>query len=147
MKIKSGVLGIIAVLVLLVGFAFAAEQQSDPGMQQSGQSSSQDPMKGAAMNDPQTIKQVQQALSSQGYDPGPIDGTMNSKTQSALMQYQQAKGMPANGQLDRNTLASLGISGSAAGGPQDKSSQPSGGSMPSQQNSNPQGGSRGKYEH
>lgn len=123
MKIASRVVtGLIASLVFTVAFAFAEQsgsqqtQQSDPGMQQSSQSGSQS-QQGSMMQNPDTIKQVQQALSSQGYDAGPADGKIGSKTKSALKKFQKSQGMQASGKLDQQTLAALGVSeGSAAGG-------------------------------
>ena len=160
MKIKSGtVLGLIASLVLFVAVAIAQQsngQQGDPAMQQSrSRGEQQMKQQGAMTQDPQTIKQVQQALSDKGYYKGTADGKMSSKTESALKQFQQAQGMQATGQLDQQTLASLGVQGgAAAGGQQDmSSSRQSGGaggqqgSMPDQQsgqmNGNQQRG--GKY--
>ncbi len=155
MIIKSGVLGLIASLVLFAAIAYAqqsGDQQSDPGMQQSTQSGSQQQMKqqGAALTkDPQTVRQVQQALSDKGYYQGSADGKWGSQTQGALKKYQKAQGLQANGQLDQQTLASLGVSGgAAAGGQQDMSSQKSGaggqqGTMPDQQSGQMGGGQQG----
>lgn len=70
------------------------------------------------------IKQVQQKLKDQGHDAGPVDGVMGPKTQAALKEFQSAKGLKDSGQLDRETMAALGLSGSAAaGGSSDKSSE------------------------
>ena len=69
------------------------------------------------------IKQVQQKLKDQGHDAGPVDGVMGPKTQAALKEFQSAKGLKDSGQLDRETMAALGVGGSAsAGGSSDKSS-------------------------
>ena len=70
------------------------------------------------------IKHVQQKLKDQGHDAGPVDGVMGPKTQAALKEFQSAKGLKDSGQLDRETMAALGLSGSAAaGGSSDKSSE------------------------
>jgi peptidoglycan hydrolase-like protein with peptidoglycan-binding domain len=70
------------------------------------------------------IKQVQQKLKDQGHNVGPIDGIMGPKTQAGLKEFQSAKGLKDSGQLDRETMAALGLSGSAsAGGSSDKSSE------------------------
>jgi peptidoglycan hydrolase-like protein with peptidoglycan-binding domain len=70
------------------------------------------------------IKQVQQKLKDQGHDAGPVDGVMGPKTHAALKEFQSAKGLKDSGQLDRETMAALGVSGSAsAGGSSDKSSE------------------------
>jgi peptidoglycan hydrolase-like protein with peptidoglycan-binding domain len=63
------------------------------------------------------VRQVQQALKDKGHDVGAIDGQWGPKTQNALKEYQQAQGMSASGELDSQTLSSLGVSGSAVGSP------------------------------
>ena len=55
------------------------------------------------------IKEIQAALKSRGYDPGPIDDIMGSRTKSALVQFQKDNGLPI-GQLDFETLKALGVS-------------------------------------
>ena len=55
------------------------------------------------------VSSVQRALAAAGYNPGPIDGVMGLKTQTALKQYQQDKGLPM-GNLNLETLNSLGVS-------------------------------------
>jgi peptidoglycan hydrolase-like protein with peptidoglycan-binding domain len=52
---------------------------------------------------------MQQALRDKGYDPGPIDGVMGSKTASALKKYQQAENLNVTGQMDAKTAAKLKI--------------------------------------
>lgn len=144
MRINSAVMGLIASVALFAGFAVA--QQNDPGMQQSDMSTMK--QQGADMTkDTQTVKQVQQALSDKGYYQGRADGKWSSKTKSALKQFQQAQGMTATGQLDQQTLASLGVSGgAAAGGQQNMPSQHGGaaggqhGSMQGQQSGQAGGG-------
>jgi peptidoglycan hydrolase-like protein with peptidoglycan-binding domain len=61
-----------------------------------------------------SIMAVQQALKDKGYDPGPIDGKMNSKTQSALKSFQSASSLPATGVLDSGTANKLGVSSSSS---------------------------------
>jgi hypothetical protein len=55
------------------------------------------------------IRQVQQALNKNGEKVGPTDGRWGPKTEDALKQFEQAKNIPANGQLDRQAVASLGL--------------------------------------
>ena len=64
------------------------------------------------------VKQVQEKLSAMGKNVGKPDGQMGPKTQQALKEYQNEKGLQATGQLDQQTLAALDIdqSGSAATG-------------------------------
>lgn len=58
--------------------------------------------------DPLTMA-VQQALRNAGYNPGPVDGFMGSKTELTLFQYQKDKNIPITGRFDQATLESLGI--------------------------------------
>ncbi len=55
------------------------------------------------------VRQVQQALNKNGDKVGPTDGRWGPKTEDALKQFEQAKNIPANGQLDRQAVASLGL--------------------------------------
>jgi SH3 domain-containing YSC84-like protein 1 len=54
-----------------------------------------------------SVKQAQQALQAAGFDPGPIDGQMGPATQTALEDFQQAKGLRVSGQLDTETQQAL----------------------------------------
>ena len=58
--------------------------------------------------DSATIRRVQQALKSQGYYSGPIDGIWGSESRSATRAYQKAKGLPVAG-LSVATMESLGL--------------------------------------
>src|SRR5574337_698050 len=126
MKNSLSVTALVAAMALFVAYAYGQQSGNDPGM--NGRSGSRLQM----TQNPDTVKQVQQALNSKGFDPGPVNGEWGSKTQSALMQFQQAQGMQATGQLDQQTLASLGIQGGSAAGGQ--------GSMPDQQSGSGAGG-------
>lgn len=53
-------------------------------------------------------RQVQAALRTMGYDPGPVDNVMGPLTKAALVKFQRDKGLPV-GQLDIETLKALGI--------------------------------------
>ncbi len=55
-----------------------------------------------------TIRQIQQALKTRGYDPGPMDNAMGGRTKTALLKFQADKGLPS-GNLDMETLKALGI--------------------------------------
>ena len=59
---------------------------------------------GAGNND---IADAQIILTSLGYDPGPVDGAMGSKTRNALQAFQRSVGLVSNGQLNPETLAAL----------------------------------------
>jgi len=79
--------------------AQSMDQSAQPGAQSSAQSA----------QDSEIVRQVQTALSYEGYDPGPIDGQLSSQTQDALKQAQHDKGLSETGQIDSQTLAALGM--------------------------------------
>lgn len=56
-----------------------------------------------------SVRTAQAALEAQGYSPGAIDGQMGPNTRSALMKFQQDKGLTPSGTLDSATLAALGV--------------------------------------
>ena len=79
------------------------------------------------------IKKAKEALKAKGLNPGPIDGTLDSKTQQALRDFQKANKLPVTGVLDAQTAEKLGVThekgampGRAPGG----SSLPKGSPMP-----------------
>lgn len=53
------------------------------------------------------IERAQEILTALGYDPGPIDGAMGTKTRNAIQAFQSASGLAANGQLNAETMAEL----------------------------------------
>jgi peptidoglycan hydrolase-like protein with peptidoglycan-binding domain len=55
------------------------------------------------------IRRVQEALKTEGHDPGPIDGMMGPKTQEALRQYQRQENLKETGRLDQDTMSKLGV--------------------------------------
>lgn len=54
-------------------------------------------------------REVQTSLKSHGYDPGPEDGVLGEKTQSALKAFQKDKSLVPNGKPDPITKKALGI--------------------------------------
>jgi len=54
------------------------------------------------------VRSVQAALRSRGYDPGPTDNVMGSRTKAALVKFQRENNLPV-GQLDFETLKALGV--------------------------------------
>lgn len=76
--------------------------------------------------DAETVKRVQEALASQGYDPGPADGKLGPKTTEAVKRAQTDKGISATGKLDQQTVAALSSgesSRSSSGAPAPSSSE------------------------
>ena len=58
---------------------------------------------------PQVIMQIQSALASQGFHPGPIDGVIGQQTISAMNAFQQSRGLPVDRYLNIETIRALGI--------------------------------------
>lgn len=53
------------------------------------------------------IKETQKVLKACGFDSGPIDGKMGPKTKRAIIEFQTAKGLTPNGEINSETLAEL----------------------------------------
>lgn len=53
------------------------------------------------------VKQLQEHLQSQGFNPGVPDGNFGSATKSAVIAFQKSKGLVANGVVDENTWTAL----------------------------------------
>ncbi|MCW5635116.1 MAG: peptidoglycan-binding protein [Rubrivivax sp.] len=53
------------------------------------------------------IRQAQEALARKGFDVGPIDGVLGSRTKAALRAFQVRSGLPPSGQLDPETRRAL----------------------------------------
>ena len=64
---------------------------------------------GTVYTDAETAKKVQQALNDHGFDCGPADGIVGQKTTDAIIAYQAANGLEADGVINDALLASLGI--------------------------------------
>jgi peptidoglycan hydrolase-like protein with peptidoglycan-binding domain len=73
----------------------------------------------------QMIESVQQALKDQGFYYGEITGQMSSDLTAAIRRYQIRSGLQVNGQLNGETLHSLGINSSSAAQPAAKPASPS----------------------
>src|SRR5881398_3871295 len=65
----------------------------------------------------QMIESVQQALKDQGFYYGEITGETNANLTAAIRRYQIRNGLQVNGELNSETLRSLGINSSAPGQP------------------------------
>jgi hypothetical protein len=58
---------------------------------------------------PRPIQRAQQALIAKGYRLGTPDGIMGARTHAAIRAYQASAGLATTGDLDRATLAGLGV--------------------------------------
>jgi CheY-like chemotaxis protein len=52
-------------------------------------------------------REVQARLRSFGFNPGPVDGAPGAMTEDAIMRYQQNRGQPQSGKVDRELLEQL----------------------------------------
>src|SRR4029077_5220883 len=86
----------------------------------------------------QMIDSVQQALKDQGFYYGEITGQTNANLTAAIRRYQIRNGLQVNGELNSETLQSLGINSSASAQPAAKPASPSLGepAKPSEPSSN-----------
>ena len=55
------------------------------------------------------VRQAQQKLKDQGYDPGAVDGVIGIKTAEAIKKFQRYHGESATGELDSTTRTQLGV--------------------------------------
>ena len=58
-------------------------------------------------NDPTLVRELQQALSSAGYNPGAADGTFGAQTEAAVAAFQEANGLSVDGRVGPETAAAL----------------------------------------
>src|SRR5437867_5098162 len=86
----------------------------------------------------QLVQTVQQALKDQGFYYGEVTGEMNATFTAAIRRYQIRNGLQVNGQLNSETLQSLGINSSTSGRPATKPVPPGSGepAKPSEPSSN-----------
>jgi peptidoglycan hydrolase-like protein with peptidoglycan-binding domain len=54
-------------------------------------------------------KDIEQALEDKGFEPGSVDGVIDSKTQSAISQFQRDNNLPATGMVNEQTAKRLGV--------------------------------------
>ncbi len=60
-----------------------------------------------AENDAAVVRELQQALTAAGYDPGPADGTYGEQTEAAVVAFQTANGLSVDGRVGPETAAAL----------------------------------------
>jgi peptidoglycan hydrolase-like protein with peptidoglycan-binding domain len=73
----------------------------------------------------QLVERVQQALKDQGFYYGEISGEMNANVTAAIRRYQIRNGLQVSGELNSETLHSLGVDSSALARPATKAISPS----------------------
>ncbi|HYG98324.1 MAG TPA: peptidoglycan-binding domain-containing protein [Terriglobales bacterium] len=57
------------------------------------------------------ISDAQRALTTKGYDAGPVDGKMGPLTRAAIQKFQADQNLDQTGRLDQKTLAALNVGG------------------------------------
>jgi peptidoglycan hydrolase-like protein with peptidoglycan-binding domain len=62
------------------------------------------------------IRKVQKSLSDKGYNAGPVDGVLGSRTRAGIRQYQASEQMKVTGRLDVETAGKLGVGPESIGG-------------------------------
>jgi peptidoglycan hydrolase-like protein with peptidoglycan-binding domain len=62
------------------------------------------------------VRKVQQSLNDKGYDAGPVDGVLGSRTRASIRQYQAAEKLTVTGRLDADTAGKLGVGPESIGG-------------------------------
>lgn len=80
-----------------------------------------------ASAEPATVRQAQERLMSEGFDPGAVDGRLGPQTRQGLKDFQESKGLEPSGQLDPQTIAALGLDSdpsAATGGSSPEAAQP-----------------------
>src|SRR5216110_901192 len=82
----------------------------------------------------QLVESVQQALKDEGFYYGEISGDMNANLTAAIRRYQIRNGLQVSGELNNETLRSLGIKSSGSSRPTTKpaSPTPAAGAVPSE---------------
>ena len=70
----------------------------------------------ASATSSEDIRKVQQSLNDKGYDVGPVDGVLGSRTRAGLRQYQASEKLTATGRLDAETAGKLGVGPESIGG-------------------------------
>ena len=59
---------------------------------------------------------MQKSLNDKGYDAGPVDGVLGTRTRAAIRQYQASEKLTVNGRLDAETAGKLGVGPESIGG-------------------------------
>src|SRR5213075_3508659 len=73
----------------------------------------------------QLVESVQQALKDEGFYYGEVSGEMNANVTATIRRYQIRNGLQVSGELNSETLQSLGIDSSGSARPATKPASPS----------------------
>src|SRR5215813_3327867 len=72
----------------------------------------------------QVVESVQQALKDEGFYYGEINGDMNANLTAAIRRYQIRNGLQVSGELNDETLRSLGLKSTGSSRPTTKGASP-----------------------
>src|SRR5215813_15029072 len=72
----------------------------------------------------QLVESVQQALKDEGFYYGEVNGDMNANLTAAIRRYQIRNGLQVTGELNDETLGSLGLKSSGSARPTTKTASP-----------------------
>jgi peptidoglycan hydrolase-like protein with peptidoglycan-binding domain len=61
------------------------------------------------LHDQALVRNVEERLEAQGFDPGHLDGIADERTTQALHAFQKSRNLPATGVLDEATAEALGL--------------------------------------
>jgi peptidoglycan hydrolase-like protein with peptidoglycan-binding domain len=61
------------------------------------------------VHDQALVRNLQERLAAEGFDPGRRDGVSDDRTRQTLAAFQEAHGLPATGALDEATSEALGL--------------------------------------
>ena len=88
---------------------FHASQSSWPGESwgQPSTPAARTPARPAAVPVQPSTRDIQRALKTAGFDPGPVDGKLGSRTRQAVREFQGVKGLQVDGIVGRRTWAKL----------------------------------------
>jgi hypothetical protein len=64
---------------------------------------------GAPNMNPNKVADIQRALASKGFDPGPADGVFGANTTAAVAAFQAVNGLVVDGQVGIQTVKALGL--------------------------------------
>ena len=94
--------GHCAVILLAVGLG-GCEYFSDKGAGQAGSANAT----ARSVQPDKIVRQAQTLLAELGYDPGPADGLLGSRTVQAVREYQKAAGLRVDGKVSAQLIESL----------------------------------------
>lgn len=98
--------GHCAVILLLAVGLSGCEYLADKGIGKTNSARSTGTTTRSVQPD-KTVRQAQTLLAELGYDPGPADGLLGSRTVQAIREYQKAAGLPVDGRVSTRLIRSL----------------------------------------